>query len=67
MRRFICPHCHVKLLVGLKGIAICENCKAFYDVGHRRRHSIAPLSGHPLMWVFVLTAFAAIISFVFVF
>jgi hypothetical protein len=54
MRRFYCPNCHVRLLVGLKSLGLCEQCKAVYDIRRRRHELSAPLWGHPVLWIVAL-------------
>jgi hypothetical protein len=51
----------VRLLVGLKGLALCEQCKAVYDIRRRRHELSAPLWGHPVLWIVALVLVLALI------
>lgn len=56
MKRLYCPDCKVRLHVGAKKLALCENCQKVFDLGRKGTYGV-PIMGHPLFVAAVLIAF----------
>lgn len=55
MKRLYCPDCKVRLRVGAKKLALCENCQKVFDLGKTGRGP--GILSHPLFVAGVLIAF----------
>lgn len=55
MKRLYCPECKVRLRVGAKKLALCENCQKVFDL--RRKKKEPGVLSHPLFVAAVLIAF----------
>lgn len=59
MKRVYCPDCKTRMIVGLRGLAMCENCKMFIDLNKQKKGT-----WHPLVALVVLLAVFSLITLV---